>query len=177
MKISLITGKAGELNKEFLDFAKSDTTALRLLLLDSIIFHQSYPQKAALKIFGEDAGRIELFCLEAEAPNKNDPFKAAVFSALIPGLGKIYAGKTSDGITGFVLTGITAWLAYNKFERGRNTLGWFFAAASGGLYFSGIYGAAAAASAGNYEKKEKIYREFIQSLEEKNYFMDDNDLD
>lgn len=45
-----------------------------------------------------------IYNLRYDAPQKS-PWLAAAASALVPGLGKIYAGRTGEGISSFLLTG------------------------------------------------------------------------
>jgi TM2 domain-containing membrane protein YozV len=106
---------------------------------------------------------------------KNNPqFKseawAGIFSAIIPGAGKIYTQEYGDGITAFILTGLFAYLAYTNFDHDHPTRAWIFTAIGAGFYAGNIYGSVASAQIFN----AKVDFEFDEGvklfLEEKNYF-------
>jgi TM2 domain-containing membrane protein YozV len=104
----------------------------------------------------------------------NPPYKsemlAGIFSALIPGSGKIYTEEYGDGITAFILTGLFSYLAYTNFDHKHYTRAWIFTAIGAGFYTGNIYGSVASAQIFNakvnfdFENGVKLY------LEEKNYF-------
>ncbi len=98
---------------------------------------------------------------------------AGVLSALIPGLGKIYAGEIGDGITAFIFNGILGFLAYDNFKAGHKTRGWIFSGLTAFFYAGNIYGSVAAAQI--YNKKVKVdYKEELKKfLERENYFLPD----
>lgn len=74
-------------------------------------------------------------------PQKS-PLKAGLMSAVIPGSGKIYAGRTSDGIYSLLLVAGTSWLAYEGFrDDGTSSFkGWFFGSVATIFYTGNIYG-------------------------------------
>ena len=104
----------------------------------------------------------------------NPPYKskmlAGIFSALIPGSGKIYTEEYGDGITSFILTGLFTYLAYTNFDHKHYTRAWIFTAVGVGFYTGNVYGSVASAQIFNakvnfdFENGVKLY------LEEKNYF-------
>jgi TM2 domain-containing membrane protein YozV len=104
----------------------------------------------------------------------NPPYKsealAGIFSAIIPGAGKIYTQDYGDGITAFILTGLFGYLAYTNFDHDHATRAWIFTALGAGFYVGNIYGSVASAQIFN----AKINFEFEEGvklfLEEKNYF-------
>ena len=68
------------------------------------------------------------------------PTKAAIFSAVIPGSGKIYAGRSIDGLFSFILIGGTSYLAYDGFQNDRNVKAWLFTGITSIFYIGNIYG-------------------------------------
>jgi hypothetical protein len=78
----------------------------------------------------------------------NDQFRpksklvAGSMSALVPGLGKVYAGQWKDGVAVFLYTGLSAWQAYRGFElKGvKSMYAWLFASVGTGFYLGNIYG-------------------------------------
>ena len=84
-------------------------------------------------------------------------------SALIPGLGKIYADEVGDGITAFLLTGLFTYLAVDKFQNDHTASGWLYASIAAFFYSGNIYGSATAVqnyNAGikfNFDNEVKLY--------------------
>lgn len=77
------------------------------------------------------------------------PFWAGVFSAVLPGSGKIYTGDTDDGITAFILTSVFSYLAYTNFEHEHTTRAWIFTLSTAGFYLGNIYGSVISAQLHN----------------------------
>ena len=98
---------------------------------------------------------------------------AGLLSALIPGLGKIYAGELGDGITAFIFNGILGFLAYDNFRAGHKTRGWIFAGLTAIFYGGNIYGSVAAAQIYNKRNKVNYEQELSKFLERENYFTPD----
>ncbi|MDP2364542.1 MAG: hypothetical protein Q8M94_12335 [Ignavibacteria bacterium] len=103
-------------------------------------------------------------------PPYKSEFAAGIFSAIIPGAGKIYTEDYGDGITAFLLTGLFSYLAYTNFDHNHPTRGWIFTALGAGFYAGNVYGSIASAQIFNakvnfdFENGLKIF------LEDKNYF-------
>jgi len=83
---------------------------------------------------------------------------ATIFSAFIPGSGKIYAGRTNDGIYSFVSVGVSAWQAYDGFRnKGTNSVkGWIYGILGSSLYLGNIYGSAVSVHIYNNKLDESI---------------------
>jgi len=60
--------------------------------------------------------------------SRKSPLKAAIFSAVIPGAGKIYANEYSDGIYAFIATLVAGYLAFDNFKAGHDLEDGFSAA-------------------------------------------------
>jgi hypothetical protein len=69
------------------------------------------------------------------------PALAAVLS-IVPGMGKIYAGRKHDGFTSLMVVSATAFVAYRMFDQGgvRSVPGWLYGFLSCGFYLGNIYG-------------------------------------
>ncbi len=110
----------------------------------------------------------------------NPPYKnsllAGLFSAIIPGSGKIYLGEIGDGITAFIASSLFAFLSYDNFRANHNFRGWLFSGIGFFFYTGNIYGSIAAAQIYNarvdYDYKEKLK----DYLNDKNYFIERNDF-
>ncbi|MFQ6608665.1 MAG: membrane protein insertion efficiency factor YidD [Fidelibacterota bacterium] len=77
--------------------------------------------------------------------NGKSPFLAAAFSSLIPGSGRIYAGRIWDGIFGFLTFSISTKLAYSHLKKGHQIRGGLFSFAALAFYGGEILGAYRAA--------------------------------
>lgn len=105
--------------------------------------HVTSPQEA----------RMLQHALELESWRNKSPFTAGMISAFVPGMGKVYAGKTAEGIAGLLYVsamGLTAW----DFYRGRGPKDPLFivSATLAGIFYAGnIKGSVAAARRANTE--------------------------
>lgn len=94
---------------------------------------------------------------EKKTPNKS-PILAVTLSAVIPGTGKIYAGRWQDGIFSLLFTGsnlIAAVRSYNKFGHATPAT-YIFGALSLGFYGGNLYGSWNAANSHNLQYQRKI---------------------
>ena len=113
---------------------------------------------------------IEFYSWKQEPPYKSST-KAAIMSAIIPGLGKVYAGEIGDGITAFLFTGLFTYLAVDKFEKDQNTSAWLFTALAAFFYGGNIYGSAAAVQNYNASIKFNFDNEVKLYLNKRNHFL------
>jgi len=104
---------------------------------------------------------------------KKDPVTAGILSAIIPGSGKIYTEKYSDGIVSFLLTGIFGFLAYDNFSAGHKFRGWLFSGIGSFLYAGNIYGSIMSAKIFNSEKNDKYRNDLFDGLSKNNFFIDE----
>lgn len=136
-------------------------------LPDSAEFINTFPE--------ENREEINSLYLRKRDPEFKSPTNAAVFSAIIPGAGKIYTGDYADGITAFLATGILSYIAYDNFNANHKLRGALFAGLAVMTYAGNIYGSAASAqiyNAGvqfNFESDVKVF------LNNKNYFIPPHD--
>ena len=165
-------------------FFKGDYNSLRANALVSPYFSQDYeiplrrivnisyilddkakydPAKI-VSVFPADKQPALLEMLEQRMnPPYKSPLTAALLSAVIPGLGKAYAGEYTDGLIALAATGLSIYFAADSFNAGNNFKGWLFTGLSAFFYGGNIYGSAAAAqnyNAGikfNLEKGLKLY--------------------
>jgi TM2 domain-containing membrane protein YozV len=121
--------------------------------------------------FGEDeVSKVsEFYDWKKDPPYKNSAL-AGIFSAVIPGSGKMYVDEWGDGITAFLVSGLFAFLAYDNFKADHNSRAWIFTGLGTLFYGGNIYGSIASAQIYN----AKINFEFNDGLklflEEENYF-------
>lgn len=86
--------------------------------------------------------KIRALVCRVENIRYKKPSIAVLLSAIVPGGGKIYAGRTADGIIAFLFTGLNGWQAWRGFtKKGIDSpYGWIFGAMTVGFYFGGVYG-------------------------------------
>ena len=92
-------------------------------------------------------------------------------SAIIPGLGKVYADEIGDGITGFLFTGLFTYLAVDKFQKDQTTSGWLFTALAAFFYGGNIYGSATAVQNYNASIKFNFDNEVNFYLNKRDHFL------
>ena len=106
---------------------------------------------------------------------KNPPYKsetvAGIFSAIIPGAGKMYTGNYTDGITAFIFTGLLTYLAYTNFDHNHPARAWIFTALGAGFYAGNVYGSIASAQIFNAKVNFEFDEGIKLFLQEKNYFV------
>lgn len=129
-----------------------------------------------LSVFDDSVqSSIAKFYYQKKNPKHKNPVTAAIFSAIIPGSGKIYTGEIGDGITAFITTALSAYLAYSNFKADHNFRGWLFTGLTAFFYAGNVYGSAASAQIYNarirfnFDKEVKIY------FGERNYFLPNSD--
>lgn len=131
-------------------------------LPDSTSFINSFQQEnqpEIAKLYNERKSRIE----------KNSQ-RAAIYSALAPGLGKIYTENYSDAITSFIFTSIFYGLSTYNLSNDSVWKGIIFAGIGAYFHASSIYGSAVAAQHFNaqqkfeYELRLKKYAETYNSF-------------
>ena len=171
--------QAGRYNELQSKLANNDVKDFQRLLYLSYLFtsNELPTEQNFLEAFPL-SGKESLLSFFSE--KKNPPYKSSLlsglFSAIIPGSGKIYLGEIGDGITAFIATSLFAFLSYDNFRANHDFRGWLFSGIGFFFYAGNIYGSVAAAQIYNakvdYEYKEKL-NEYLQN---KNYFVPGNDF-
>lgn len=105
-------------------------------------------------------------CKEQEFHRSKSPFLAGLMSCLLPGSGKIYAGKTGQGIASLITTtglGLITWENYHKlgFNQVKTILfGSIFAV----TYISNIYGSVISVKIFENEYKDVLHNQILFQL-------------
>lgn len=109
-----------------------ETTSLSLQLMDVIVEGLRLPEKS--------------------------PAIAGLLSSVVPGAGKIYSGRSIDGIQSFITVGATALQAYLGFRKDgiRSIRGWISSSVGVVFYLGNIYGSVIAARIHNEEKRDAL---------------------
>ena len=113
---------------------------------------------------------IEFYSWKKDPPYKS-PTKAAIMSAIIPGLGKVYADEVGDGITAFLFTGLFTYLAVDKFQKDQTNSAWLFTALAAFFYGGNIYGSATAVQNYNASIKFNFDSEVKLYLNKRDHFL------
>lgn len=90
--------------------------------------------------------------------NYKNPYWAGIMSAVVPGSGKMYAGRFKDGLFSLILVGLTGVVAYEGFHHDglKSWEGWLFGSLSTGFYAGNIYGSVLAARQTNLTRENGI---------------------
>jgi len=106
------------------------------LLSDDLLFLKPNNHRNSLKQMLEEGKNIK----------QKSPLFAGAFSAVIPGAGKFYAGRSIDGLFTFFLHGFMVWQAWDGFaeKNTKSVKGWLFSGLGSVFYIGNIYGSAIA---------------------------------
>ncbi|MBL0050714.1 MAG: TM2 domain-containing protein [Bacteroidetes bacterium] len=125
--------------------------------------------KSAENKFADSAKTILLHNILVQQKNEKykSPGVALALSTVIPGLGKVYAGRWKDGIISLLFVGGMGIQAYRAFDqRGvKSTRGWIFATMGTGFYLGNLYGSYHAARIRNNKINEKYLLQINNSLD------------
>ncbi|MGK9475236.1 hypothetical protein [Melioribacter sp. OK-6-Me] len=122
-----------------------------------------------------DSNRSEvksLYYLKLNPPLKSE-LQAGLLSAFIPGAGKIYTGNLSDGVTSFIVTGLTAYLSVSAFQHNHKFRGYLFAGIATAFYAGNIYGSVASANIYNAKIRIEIAKKIKFYFHSRNYYLPD----
>lgn len=126
-------------------------------------FLQAYPSYAK--------NEMEKFYLRKNDPPYKSPVKAALLSAIIPGLGKAYAGEWGDGLTSLIVTGVLSYVSYDNLRAHHNFRGYLFGGLAALFYAGNVYGSAAQAQIFNAQVDFTFTTDLKLYLNNHNYFL------
>ena len=160
----------------FPDVYSTEIQRLRFLtyLLDDSALPDSIQLLSLFK--EEDKESIDQFYTRKKHPGYKSPLTAALLSAVVPGLGKLYADEYGDGITAFIFTGILTFLAIDNFNADHQFRGWLFTGLAALFYGGNVYGSAAAVQSFNAGIKINFDKDLKFHLGQKNYYLPVNDF-
>jgi len=95
-----------------------------------------------------------------DVPMKS-PALAGTLSALVPGAGQLYVGRTRDAAAAFLLNALFVWAAVEAFDRGNNVTGGILLAFEAGWYSGNIFNAVGGARKFN----RRIRQEYLDDLQ------------
>ena len=112
----------------------------------------------ALRTEQQSLDRIAL-----QRPKDLSPWVAGVASAIVPGLGKIYAGDVGEGVASFLLVGAFAALTADSWSKAGTPANWrtiTYGTIGSLLYIGNIFGSVASVKV-YYKRFEEINREAV----------------
>ncbi len=113
------------------------------------------PPKLNLKpSFSRELQHLEDLKNAKRKMKKKSPWIAGILSAIVPGLGKVYAGSNTQGLSSFIRVAIFGGLSYENYVRHgfNNPQFWLFSGLFSVYYVGGIYGSVYVPKL-NYEEK------------------------
>lgn len=131
--------------------------------IDSASFFKPFDKNESIELMKFYQRKINL--------DDKNPTLAAVMSAIIPGLGKIYTENYGDGITALLFTGVLTFLSIDNFNAGHDFRGWLFAGLAGYFYAGNIYGSAVSANVYNDNLRISFDSDLKIFLNKKNHFV------
>jgi len=98
------------------------------------------------------------FAKQGERLPRKSAFLAGLLSAVVPGAGKIYCYRATDGLFSLLTIGLTGWQAYEGFRKdGVNSVkGWIYGTISAFFYLGNIYGSVVAVNIYNQQLENKL---------------------
>jgi len=119
---------------------------------------QNQPKSAADPI----TMKLNNYALQGTKLTHKSKFLSGLLSAIIPGTGKMYAGRFSDGFYSLILVGITSWQAHEGFHKNglESVKGWIYGPMATIFYAGNIYGSVVAVKLIN----ERTENNFIQKI-------------
>lgn len=114
----------------------------------------------------EEQQRFRQYALELQQADRKSPFAAALMSAVVPGSGKIYAGRRGSGISSFLQVAVFGGIFAESLTRAGagHPRTWAAGSALGLFYVSNIWGSAIAVRISQEETYEEIDQRILFDL-------------
>ncbi len=111
-----------------------------------------------------DDGKLMRLSREGLDLSLRSPVLGGLMSAVIPGSGKVYAGRWMDGLQAFSMIAAPAYNAYYHFSKNGagSVRGWIWAAVGAWFYLSDIYGSVKAVNDYNAMQKNKVILKLVE---------------
>ncbi len=102
--------------------------------------------------------QLQIVAAEGRKIHYKSPTLAGVLSAVVPGSGKMYAGRWNDGFYSLILVGLFAYQSYDAFhDHGiESTKAWIYSGIGGVFYLGNIYGSILAVKIYNDRKEQQV---------------------
>lgn len=135
------------------------------------LFEEYLPDTTQLK---ESPAAFRNFLLQQHVKREHgqyNPLLAAGLSAVVPGLGKIYAKKYEEGAFSFLLTGLFTYLTLQNIRHHHATRAWITGSSALLFYGGSIVGSYASAVLATQQEQKSIESETIHFMKENNSFL------
>lgn len=141
----------------------------KLLFFSNLLSNESYKE---FDFYFEGHEKIFVRNLMAEKEGmklKNKMF-SGILSGIIPGLGKIYSERYTDGISAFLLNSLFGYLSYDRIKSERYLSAGIFSTLFVLFYGGNIYGSVVAAENYNLQLNHNFSNKIHDYLQKKNYY-------
>lgn len=117
-------------------------------------------REATYALAATDARLLNLYARTKEVHRKS-PAASLVLSAMVPGLGKIYANDWKDGLLSLLFVATNAWQSYRGFSKNgvSSFTGWLFGGLAVGFYSANLFGSWKSANVYNSKQVDLIRHE------------------
>lgn len=133
------------------------------LLEGNIEEYEQWQREFSYKTYALAEEQRALDQIALNRPKELSPWVAGVASAIVPGLGKIYAGDVGGGVASFLLVGAFAALTADSWAKAGTPANWrtiTYGAVGSLLYVSNIFGSVASVKV-YYQNFEEINRQAV----------------
>ncbi len=110
---------------------------------------------------GGAAGGLALGARKYPDVRMKSPALAGALSALVPGAGQLYVGRSRDAAGAFLLNALFVWAAVEAFDRGNNVTGGILVAFEAGWYSGNIFNAVG----GAHKHNRRVRQEYLDDLQ------------
>ena len=125
--------------------------AERITRCNPFAFH--YHLKLRRPFHDPDGRLVDPVIQPSNPESRKSPLLAGLMSAILPGSGRIYAGRAYDGVMGMWMMYLVGNSAYNALKKERPIAGPLFGIAAGFVYLGEVYGGWRAAKYHQYSEK------------------------
>jgi TM2 domain-containing membrane protein YozV len=153
--------------KRMQDLKLFEMAGMSLLQNDYTSFHSLRSKIVDFSYeFAEQNNNLDLYYTSLVNAKRKSPFLGAVMSVVIPGSGKIYAGKTGQGIYNFFITGILGLQTMEAYRKSGPQSFRFIAYSTlfGSFYIGNIWGSALSVKMKKDESIEGIHQQILFDL-------------
>ncbi len=123
----------------------------------TILLNKNWVEAESFKNIKQVNNSLAAIARQGNALKKKSPVVAGLISAIIPGSGKVYAGRWKDGIISFIMTTTTAFIAYRGYNKNpQNFYPWGMGTLAVIYYSGNIYGSTQAVLKYNKDKEDEL---------------------
>lgn len=111
--------------------------------------------------------KFKTLAAEGAKIKKKNPWTAGFLSAIVPGLGRFYAGRPGDGLYSMLFIGLSGFSAYRGFSRQgiHSGRGWILGGLTSALYLGNVYGSYLSAKIMNQKRRDDFRTQVILQLD------------